>query len=66
MIRMVRFEERMGMSLREYAESLYSKPEYKDHADNWVFGAIDFAFVADLIDESVYKALVNEYHLLDE
>lgn len=49
--------------LRKYIQDLVESKEFKEKIKrNWIFGAIDFACSAGLIDTDTYTALLAEYN----
>lgn len=50
--------------LENYIESLYSDREKYSNWKHWLFGAIDFAMHAGLIDEKCQRDLFKKYELI--
>lgn len=50
--------------LENYLENLYSDREKYQNWKHWIFGAIDFAMHAGLIDEECERDLFKKYELI--
>lgn len=50
--------------LENYLENLYSDREKYTNWKHWLFGAIDFAMHAGLIDEQIQRELFKKYELV--
>ena len=50
--------------LEKYLKSLYSDREKYTNWKHWLFGAIDFAMHAGLIDEKIQRELFKKYELV--
>ena len=50
--------------LREHCQGVIKRHEESDKGKDWAFGAIEFAFYADLITREEFKALLEEFELV--
>ncbi|HIX25743.1 MAG TPA: hypothetical protein IAA09_12470 [Candidatus Lachnoclostridium avicola] len=50
--------------LREHCQGVVKRHEGSDKGREWAFGAISFAFYADLITREEFKALLEEFELV--
>ncbi|MCC8024725.1 MAG: hypothetical protein LIP16_05430 [Clostridium sp.] len=51
--------------LREYIESLLTKPYDCNTVKEWAFGAVDFSCQSGLIDISIRDSIQQDYKLMD-
>ncbi len=50
--------------LREHCQGVVKRHEGSDKGREWAFGAISFAFYADLITREEFKTLLEEFELV--
>lgn len=50
--------------LREHCQGILKRHEGCEKGRDWAFGAIEFAFYADLITREEFKALLEEFELI--
>lgn len=50
--------------LREHCQGILKRHEGSDKGREWAFGAISFAFYADLITREEFKTLLEEFELV--
>ena len=55
--------EKMTEKLREHCQGILKRLEGCEKGKDWAFGAIEFAFFADLITREEFKALLEEFEL---
>lgn len=56
--------EKMTEKLREHCQGILKRLEGCEKGKDWDFGAIEFAFFADLITRKEFKALLEEFELV--
>ena len=50
--------------LREHCQGILKRHEGCEKGKDWTFGAIEFAFYADLITSEEFKVLLEEFELI--
>ena len=57
-------KKKMTEKLKEHCQGVIKRHEGSDKGREWAFGAISFAFYADLITRKEFKALLEEFELV--
>lgn len=60
----VEMEKTTVEKLREHCQGILKRHEGSDGGRDWAFGAVCFAYSADLIAREEFKALLEEFELV--